>query len=184
MISTPRLPRRRVIAFGLGLGLGATAVSGVLPLPVSIVVSAASIQGLSLGARGDAVAELQRALIANGVDVVGGADGVFGPKTLEALQMFQSSAGLAVSDVVADDTLIALGLIESPIAGLAEGARGEAVQVLQEALIAVGITPRGGADGIFGPGTASALREWQSASGLEASGVVDATTAARLLGGS
>jgi len=183
MISTPRLPRRRVIALGLGLGLGATAVSGVLPLPSPVVISAASIQGLSLGARGDAVAELQRALIANGVDVVGGADGVFGPKTLEALQMFQSSAGLAVSDVVAGDTLIALGLIESPIAGLAEGARGEAVKALQEALIAAGITPRGGADGMFGPGTVVALREWQTSSGLEASGVVDATTAARLLGG-
>jgi hypothetical protein len=37
MISTPRLPRRRVIALGLGLGLGATALSGVLPLPFPLL---------------------------------------------------------------------------------------------------------------------------------------------------
>ena len=183
MISTPHLPRRRVLALGLGLGLGATALSGVLPLPAPAVVSASLIEGLSIGARGESVVQLQRALIANGVSVVGGVDGVFGPRTLEALHEFQMAVGLPLTDAVTIETQLALMSVTATIEGLAEGAQGEAVVRLQRALIAEGVRPRGGADGVFGPATAAALREWQILVGFEATGVVDAVTASRLLGG-
>ncbi len=53
------------------------------------------------------------------------------------------------------------------------GARGENVKILQRALIAAGITVRGGADGVFGAMTAAALTGYQQAKGLPATGVLD-----------
>ena len=54
-------------------------------------------------------------------------------------------------------------------------------RVIQEGLIASGFNP-GVADGAFGEGTRSALREWQSSRGLRATGHLDATTSAVLRG--
>ncbi len=62
------------------------------------------------GARGDNVRVLQRALIAAGITVRGGADGVFGAMTTAALTTFQQSKGLAASGVVDDATIAALAL--------------------------------------------------------------------------
>ena len=183
MISTLRLPRRRsrMIAIGLSVGLGTTALVGIVPSAQPAALASASLQGLSIGSTGTGVADLQEALLAHGIDVAGGADGVFGPRTLEALQAFQQRIGLPVSDSVTEGTLVALGLVDSPAVGLSEGARGETVVAVQQALIAAGLSPKGGADGIFGPATAAALRSWQSTAGLEATGTVDELTAARLL---
>ena len=58
--------------------------------------------------------------------------------------------------------------------------RGARVVALQQALINAGIPVRGGADGVFGSGTASAVMAFQRAKGLKASGKVDAATAAAL----
>lgn len=57
---------------------------------------------------------------------------------------------------------------------LRKGARGEGVRIMQEAL---GI----GADGVFGPGTERALKEWQSANGLVADGIAGPNTLEKLL---
>ena len=183
MISTLRLPRRRsrMIAIGLSVGLGTTALVGIVPSAQPAALASAALQGLSIGSTGTAVADLQEALLAHGIDVVGGADGVFGPRTLEALQAFQQRSRLPVTESVSEVTLVARGLVDSPAVGLAEGARGETVVAVQQALIAAGLSPKGGADGIFGPATAAALRSWQSTAGLEATGTVDELTAARLL---
>ena len=51
---------------------------------------------------------------------------------------------------------------------------------LQQALINAGIPVRGGADGVFGSGTAGAVMAFQRAKGLTASGKVDEATAAAL----
>ena len=58
---------------------------------------------------------------------------------------------------------------------LRKGARGEGVKLMQEAL---GI----GADGVFGPGTERALKEWQEANGLTADGIAGPATLGELLG--
>ena len=57
-----------------------------------------------------------------------------------------------------------------------QGSRGPLVQEVQEIL---NISP---ADGIFGPGTARLVKEWQSANGLVADGIVGPNTLGKLLG--
>ncbi|MGA1344378.1 MAG: peptidoglycan-binding protein [Ilumatobacteraceae bacterium] len=172
----------RIVAAGLALG---TPLSGVLTASVAAETApAANVQGLGIGARGDDVRALQEALIGAGIEIVGGADGVFGPRTLEALNSFRSRSGLPTADTVDIATAVALGLATAPTTGLARGSRGTAVLELQQSLIAAGHTPNGGADGIFGPGTEAALRAFQTAVALPVTGMVDDATAARLLVGS
>ena len=80
--------------------------------------------------------------------------------------------GMSVEDLGADD-----GSVEDildDIGVLRKGARGEGVKIMQEAL---GI----GADGVFGPGTEKALKEWQSANGLVADGIAGPATFEKLL---
>ena len=69
----------------------------------------------TVGASGDAVWSLQQALINNGVQVKGGADGKFGLATSIALGKFQSLKGLAVTKTVDESTAIALGLLAAPV---------------------------------------------------------------------
>jgi len=59
---------------------------------------------------------------------------------------------------------------------LKRGDRGPAVMALQRALVELGIDVPGGADGIFGRGTAEALKKVQSEAGIEATGVADEGT--------
>lgn len=132
-----------------------------------------------LGDRGDSVRALQRALIAAGVTVRGGADGIFGQSTLSALRTFQTTKGLVASGEIDPSTAFLLGLAPSP-AFPKRGDRGTAVTTLQNALIATGLSVRGGADGVFGAGTAAAVSAFQSARGLAATGTVDITTAIAL----
>ncbi len=151
--------------------------------------------GLSTGSRGAAVRELQKALIEAGVTVGGGADGVFGPKTEQALRSYQSAQGLGESGVVDAETVQRLGLGSAdgpqpfnpppaeaadppptssgnPYVGLALGARGPLVTELQQAIQRTGLVIRGGADGIFGPSTDSALKAFQGFNGIPQTGVV------------
>ena len=57
--------------------------------------------------------------------------------------------------------------------------RGEDVLALQRALVQQH-APIGGADGIFGPQTETALKAWQTSQGLPATGVCDAAMWHRL----
>jgi peptidoglycan hydrolase-like protein with peptidoglycan-binding domain len=61
------------------------------------------------------------------------------------------------------------------------GARGEQVRQLQQALLDAGIQFRGGADGVFGPATQAALRQFQQQNNLPATGAVDSQTASVLM---
>ena len=65
------------------------------------------------GERSDAVRLVQQTLINNGVEVKGGADGVFGVATSIALGNFQSARGLNASQALDFPTAQALGLIPS-----------------------------------------------------------------------
>ena len=174
-----RLPRRlgyKIFAAGL-------VVSPLLTIsnPVHAATPAVTaLQGLSTGSTGEAVKALQEALISRGIDVKGGADGRFGPMTLAALNEFQRSAGLEVTSAVDEATAIAVGTTVSPLTGLTKGRFGDDVVSLQEQLIAAGFTPKGGADGHFGPATEAALKAYQESEGLAVSGIADELTVAHL----
>lgn len=78
------------------------------------------------------------------------------------------------ADMVADNDDDDIEDIIDDIGVLRKGSRGEGVKIMQEAL---GI----GADGVFGPGTERALKEWQAANGLTADGVAGPATFGKLL---
>lgn len=174
-----RLPRRlsyKIIAAGLVV----TPLLSATETAQASSVSITALQGLTTGSTGESVRALQEALIARGITVVGGADGSFGPKTLAAVNEFQRSIGLEVTNSVDEATAIAVGTAVSPLTGLAVGSSGDVVATLQEALIAAGFAPKGGADGSFGPATQAALQAFQQSAGLPVTGVADEITVARL----
>jgi len=131
------------------------------------------------GDRGPSVTALQNALIAAGVAVSGGADGYFGSATRRAIATFQTANGLTSTGELNSTTAFLLGIGLAPTLP-ARGQRGRAVTSLQTALSAQGITVAGGADGVFGNGTQSAVIAFQTARGLPATGVVDIRTAIAL----
>jgi len=84
--------------------------------PAAPVAAATSMTYETLPARGqsgDLVRALQNALIANGTEVKGGADGVFGVATTVALGNFQAARALNQTKVLDVNTAVALALIPS-----------------------------------------------------------------------
>lgn len=171
------------------------------PTPAGSGTTSSSGAGPILGNRGAAVARLQLALINHGYVPPGGVDGLFGGATRDALKRFQRAKGLAVTGVADAPTMRALGLAGSgtpaspappatttaPPASasgvLARGSRGAAVAEIQRQLISKGFAVAGGADGIFGPATEAAVKQFQRSKGLTQSGRVDAATRAALAAG-
>ena len=146
------------------------------------------------GSRGNTVVHVQRALISRGFKILGGADGIYGSATRAAVSRFQSSKKLSVTGRVDVATARALGLVAPAPAPTKPalpstipwnalpviGQRGDAVKVLQNALIAAKIPLVGGADGIFGTATANAIRAFQAAKKLDVNGRLDLRTAIAL----
>jgi hypothetical protein len=67
------------------------------------------------GAEGDLVADLQATLLDAGIDVPGGADGVFGNDTMAAVAAYQRNVdGLQVTGAVDVDTARSLGILDEP----------------------------------------------------------------------
>ena len=155
------------------------------------------------GHRGKAVLAMQKALVAAGLQVRGGVDGIFGSGTTQTLTSFQSAKGLPATGILDANTAAALGLI-APAAPVApaptvapaapavqaasvtvttlprRGNRGNNVVIIQTALINAGIPVKGGADGVFGGATAVAIQSFQTAHGLPVSGRLDTRTAIKL----
>jgi len=68
-------------------------------------------RSLAPGDRGDAVKQMQRALIDKGFSCgAAGIDGIFGKDTLAALEAFQDNAALTVQPLCDEATWSALGL--------------------------------------------------------------------------
>ena len=123
----------------------------------------------------------------NGIYVLGGADGHL--RTGDELGRAGSSSHARVCrrpEPSIRTTARALGLISgggspspgtSPYAGLRRGSTGSKVKEVQQALMRTGLVLLGGADGIFGPATESALKLFQKVNGLRITGVVDDATA-------
>jgi hypothetical protein len=99
------------------------------------------------------------------------ADGVFGKGTLRAVKSFQRKHHLTVDGIVGTVTwrLVHRSRATSSSAGATVQRRGSSVSLLQRKL---GVA----ADGVFGPGTARAVKRFQKAHGLTADGVVGPST--------
>ena len=93
----------------------ATAAPVVAPVAAPVVVPVAGMLTIDTlptrGQRSDAVRLVQEKLIANGVEVKGGADGIFGLATSISLANFQTSRGLNATSAVDLPTAIALGVL-------------------------------------------------------------------------
>ncbi len=129
---------------------------------------------ISLGATGDAVRQLQRALrrIPDwGVAV----DGVFGPAIETVVKEFQQDAGLVADGIVGPLTWAALPN-GAPMPTLSEGATGAVVRSLQQVLSngASGAwnTSPGAIDGEFGPQTKASVQAFQSWGSVTSDGIV------------
>ena len=147
----------------------------------------AELIGVSKGTFGSAAKAVQQLLIDAGVSLRGGADGEFGRVTEAALKEYQKDHGLDQTGVADEATLLALtgSVVAVPteyaqLVGLRPGALGDSVAALQRRLLDIGITVRGGVDGVFGPATAQALKAFQDQRGLEKTGIVDEVTAIAL----
>lgn len=125
-------------------------------------------------------------------------DGIFGPRTREAVEAYQRMMGLTVDGIVGRttwNTLVStyqsvlavqpdqgfLGEVAGlPDIFLVEGMRGEAVREAQQLIniIARGYpeVPSVAVDGIFGPATRNAVSVIQSISGLPATGAIGPLT--------
>jgi murein DD-endopeptidase MepM/ murein hydrolase activator NlpD len=134
------------------------------------------------------------------IGLPGGVDGHFGNATRAAIAEFQKRRGLAITGEIDQSTTDAItALVPQPVAQVAapapstaatgtisidnlprRGQSGEAVRTLQQALVANGITVKGGADGVFGVATAVSLGNFQTSRGLTVTNALDAATAAAL----
>lgn len=117
-------------------------------------------------------------------------DGIFGPLTKKAVTGFQQRNSLQVDGIAGPETAAAL---EAKRAGaslasrtasdpawdgthiLAEDSRGAAVESLQSYLNEEGFNT-GGIDGIFGPLTDAAVRDFQSQAGIQVDGLAGPET--------
>jgi peptidoglycan hydrolase-like protein with peptidoglycan-binding domain len=151
-------------------------------LPVTGVVDATTWAALEAatpailvqrGDRGDDVRTLQQLLTGAGFDA-GVIDGVFGPLTENAVESFQSDAGLPITGLVDQVTWDALRS-DPPAILMERGDRGQDVRSLQLLLASAGNNP-GPIDGIFGGLTESAVVAFQTSHGLPVTGQVDQAT--------
>ena len=129
---------------------------------------------ISLGATGDVVRRLQRALRRT-PDLGLSVDGLFGAATEAAVKSFQSGAGLRLDGIVGPSTWAALP-DGGPMPTLQQGAAGPGVKSLQT-LLANGasgqwnVAPQG-IDGDFGPHTQASVKAFQTWGGVRPDGIV------------
>lgn len=138
---------------------------------------------------GSDVLTLQQALSRQGIAVI--ADGIFGPGSDRAVRQFQASRGLTADGVVGPQTWTRLQQ-QTPstpppqtspsfirVLRLANPyTRGDDVRAVQQAIARAGIPIV--ADGVFGPGSDRAVRQYQASRGLAADGIVGSRTRASL----
>ncbi len=139
------------------------------------------------GQRSREVRDVQRRLIAldHQIDPAE-LDGRFGESTLAAIRSFQEARGLVADGLVGDETWRELveaswDLGDRTLYLRAPPLRGDDVRVLQERLGALGFDV-GRVDGIFGPRTARAVREFQDNYGIPSDAIVGRSTLRALAG--
>jgi N-acetylmuramoyl-L-alanine amidase len=141
---------------------------------------------LKKGDRGPRVKEIQQRLLKIGF-LLGPthADGNFGEKTEEAVKKFQKKHGIKPTGIVDEETYKRL-IYESFSLGDRvlylhyPFLRGRDVLELQKILKNFGFNP-GPIDGIYGPLTEKAVREFQISAGIKPDGIVGPTTVRQIL---
>jgi N-acetylmuramoyl-L-alanine amidase len=139
------------------------------------------------GDHGRQVSDIQRRLTAGGHPISPEEpSGVFGTGTARAVRAFQQSRGLLVDGIVGDDTWRELveaswRLGDRVLYLAAPHLRGDDVRDLQDRLATLGFNT-GRTDGIFGPKTETAVREFQRNYGLPPDGIIAAQSVRALTG--
>ncbi|MFF7762786.1 peptidoglycan-binding protein [Streptomyces griseorubiginosus] len=169
-----------MVSAGIVLGAGPASAA---PAPVRLT-SASCPAEIVQGQTSGCVTELQNLLNTHGAGLQ--VDGQFGSATLYAVREYQAATAIAVDGRVGPATKSKLyatgGSAPAPInlnssscpANLVQGAKSGCVTELQRLLIHHGYSID--VDGDFGPGTASAVRSFQSAHGLTVDGQVGPNT--------
>jgi peptidoglycan hydrolase-like protein with peptidoglycan-binding domain len=121
--------------------------------------------GLKKDSSGTRVKHLQQALIGLGY-LSGSADGIYGGKTTEAVKAYQRDFGLGVDGSAGKNTMVSIK---------------NTVVTLQSDLTRKGYSTKG-IDGVFGGGSKSAVKAYQRAAGLEATGIAGSKTMKKLYG--
>lgn len=189
--------------------LPAVTLAAIAPVTAAELAQASTRPTLRLGSTGNAVSEIQAMLILLGylenpvdgryqepteaavkdfqADVGLTDDGIVGPATWEKLLPNPSTeftppavpeTPVADAETTPDEEAEADAPIELPI--LRQGITGPAVARVQETLRVRGFY-NGEIDGIFGPGTEAAVKDFQSSVQLAADGVVGPATWSALL---
>lgn len=120
---------------------------------------------LRRGSSGTQVKYLQQALIGLGY-LNGAADGIYGSKTAEAVREYQRDYGLAVDGSAGKNTLTS---VKSTIVALQSDLERKGHDC-------------NGANGVFGPGTKSAVKAYQKSAGLTVTGIAGSATMKKLYG--
>jgi len=146
------------------------------------------------GMTGPSIRQVQERLNVLGANPQLSEDGIFGPRTANAVRVFQQQRGLNADGIVGLITWNALfgatpppppqppppppPPIWPPFPGviLREGMTGPSIRQVQERLNILGANPQLSEDGIFGPRTANAVRVFQQQRGLNADGIVGPIT--------
>lgn len=145
------------------------------------------MQLIAEGARGEAVLDIQARLSALGHEVPAAERvGEFGAGTTVAVRAFQAERGLVVDGIIGPDTWRQLveaswQLGDRVLYLRSPNLRGDDVRMLQDRLSTFGFDA-GRTDGIFGPDTARAVREFQKNYGLPDDGIVAEQTVRALAG--
>ncbi|WP_257348695.1 peptidoglycan-binding protein [Pseudalkalibacillus decolorationis] len=127
---------------------------------------------LKEGSSGEDVAELQDYLMTKGVFPYHTSTGYFGSITNQAVKDFQESRNLQVDGIAGPQTNHAIKVLR-------QGNIGNPVAEIQSQLKKTGHT-RSSVDGIYGSGTASAIRSFQQQAGLTVDGIAGPNTRAAL----
>jgi peptidoglycan hydrolase-like protein with peptidoglycan-binding domain len=130
---------------------------------------------IKLGDAGDDVKRLQRVFARVKALLPDDVDGVFGPKTEQAVKDFQQSDGLVTDGVVGPITWSHIHPYREASPTLQAGSLGPVVAMLQRVL-KTGFGYAGAIDGVFGPVSEAAVRQYQTNSSLPVTGIMDEPT--------
>jgi peptidoglycan hydrolase-like protein with peptidoglycan-binding domain len=159
-----------------------------IALDINPPVNSNKDETLKKGDMGSAVTVLQKLL--HDLDFKITVDGVFGNETETIIKSFQQKHSLAVTGIVTPEVLGAIqeeaSLPSVPAKKFTSGSfikkgdSGSAVLSIQQALNSFGANPSVDEDGVFGSGTAAAVKAFQKKKNLQADGIVGPATFAAL----